>query len=374
MTVTFFINYLNHHQLPVADEMYRLLGSNFHFVATYPRNPTELKGGVDYSDRPYCLLAAEMEEDCKKAHRLNIESDVCVYGAGNLDWERERATTNKLAFEISERWFKRGVINLFSPRLWKWWFTYQLKLRNRPFYKLCASAYTSSDCRKLFAYKGKCFKWGYFTKVDNVDREYRLNGAPRIMWCARFVSWKHPELPVKLAHMLRDNGYDFRLEMYGEGELKHVIQKKIEVLNLNDYVELKGNVPNSEIRRAMLDSDIFLFTSDRNEGWGAVMNESMASGCCPVADIHIGSAPYLIDSWNNGLVYSGINLASIYEKVKYLLDNPSERVKMGCRAAVDLKNIWSPANAAKNFVTLVEELLSDERCKTSIIKGPCSPA
>ena len=29
MTVTFFINYLNHHQLPVADELYRLLGENF---------------------------------------------------------------------------------------------------------------------------------------------------------------------------------------------------------------------------------------------------------------------------------------------------------------------------------------------------------
>ena len=42
--------------------MYKLLGDNFRFVATFPRDLKELKGGRDYSNRPYCVLAAESDE------------------------------------------------------------------------------------------------------------------------------------------------------------------------------------------------------------------------------------------------------------------------------------------------------------------------
>ena len=34
----------------------------------------------------------------------------------------------------------------------------------------------------------------------------------------------------------------------------------------------------------MEQADIYLFTSDRNEGWGAVANEAMNSACAMVAD------------------------------------------------------------------------------------------
>lgn len=39
------------------DEFHKLLGADFCFVATLPRNEKELKGGIDYSIRPYCILA-----------------------------------------------------------------------------------------------------------------------------------------------------------------------------------------------------------------------------------------------------------------------------------------------------------------------------
>lgn len=50
MTVSFFFNYLNHHQVCVADEMYGILGEDFTFVATLPRKGQELKGkGLQYT-------------------------------------------------------------------------------------------------------------------------------------------------------------------------------------------------------------------------------------------------------------------------------------------------------------------------------------
>lgn len=374
MKVTFFINYLNHHQLPVADEMYKILGDDFHFVATYPRNPEELKGGIDYSDRPYCLLPAERKTDYPKAHQLNIESDVCVFGAGNLDWERERATTDKLSFEISERWFKRGLINILSPRLIKWWWLYQTKLRKKPFYKLCASAFTASDCNKLLTFRNRCFKWGYFTHLPEYSP--RLNKTAdniiRIMWCGRLIPLKHADHLIEASHKLINTGYRFAVDIYGDGPCKQALQHLIDSKDLSDIISLRGNISNKDVLDEMRKSEIFVFTSDRKEGWGAVVNEAMSSGCCIVGSDATGSVPFLIKDRYNGMIYRDGDVDSLYNKVKYLLDNPDICRSMGEKAASDLRNIWSPGRAANNLLKLISEIQSNV-C-SSILEGPCSVA
>ena len=45
--IVFFSNYLNHHQMPLADAFYELLGDDYAFVATMPVEAEHLKGGVD---------------------------------------------------------------------------------------------------------------------------------------------------------------------------------------------------------------------------------------------------------------------------------------------------------------------------------------
>ena len=67
MKLVFYCNYLNHHQVLVADELYKHLGYDYAFVATLPRNDKELKGGLDYSNRPYCILAGESNDAHDKA-------------------------------------------------------------------------------------------------------------------------------------------------------------------------------------------------------------------------------------------------------------------------------------------------------------------
>lgn len=43
--IVFFCNYLNHHQMPLADAFYELLGDDYAFVATMPVEAEHLKGG-----------------------------------------------------------------------------------------------------------------------------------------------------------------------------------------------------------------------------------------------------------------------------------------------------------------------------------------
>lgn len=383
MTITFFFNYLNHHQVLVADEMYNLLGDDFRFVATYPRNPQELKGGADYSDRPYCVLASETEQANILAHELNRNSDVCVFGAGNLEYVKERAHTNKLSFEVGERWLKRGLLNILSPRLLKWWWLYQTRLKNKPFYKLCASAFVAKDDELLGCYKSRHYKWGYFTEVPSEFScsKFQVLGnlchlkhseTIKLMWCARFIDLKYPELALDCAKRLKENGYRFQLDMYGDGPLRKSLELKVESFGMSDEVKFHGNVPNSEIQEAMQEGDIFLFTSDRQEGWGAVANEAMANGCCLVGSDSIGAIPYLIKEGKNGMIFKNGSTIDLFEKVKFLIDNPEERINMARQGYSDMKNLWSPKHAAESLLQLIKDL--EYHKETSIIEGPCSKA
>lgn len=377
MKLVFFSNYLNHHQVLVADELHHLLGDEYTFVATMPRNEKELKGGADYSSRPYCILAGESEEAHRKALKLAREAEVCVFGACSQEYAVARAQQENcgLAFELGERWLKKGWLNILSPTLRTWWKNYHRYYKNKPFFKLCCSAFAAQDDEKLHAYKGRHYKWGYFTAVPETRDGSQIksqNKKHRILWCARFIDWKHPELAIKLAERLKRHGYSFEMTLIGNGDIHKKCVHLAEQSNVTDVITFAGSMPNQEVLKAMTQHDIFLFTSDKNEGWGAVSNEAMSNQCCLVASDKIGSTPYLIHDGENGLSFKTNSLDSLYEKVSFLLDNPERLREMAERGYQDMENLWNPKNAASCLLQLIDDLKKGRVC--SIKQGPCSIA
>lgn len=201
-----FSNYLNHHQQPLADAFYELLGDSFAFVATMPVDDLELKGGKDYSSREYCVVAAK---DCtSKALAMNLArtSEICIFGAQSLDYAIERAKQPNcgLSFEFGERWLKRGWINVLSPHLRRWWLNYQRYFRHKPFYKLNASAFAAADHWKLHTYEGRCYRWGYFTAVPEKN-EVETSRTPRAD--GRKIAAERPPLCDRLLWKRRGGGF-----------------------------------------------------------------------------------------------------------------------------------------------------------------------
>lgn len=381
MFVVYFSNFLNHHQKPVADQLFAILGTSFTFVETVPMADSFKQSGyTDYSNEKYVLRAWESERNKSKAVELAKTADVALFGGPDVLYlEVIRARSgNKLSFDVSERWLKKGLLNLLSPRIIKSLYYYHTIFKYKPFYKLCASSFAAKDQYCLLTYRGRCFKWGYFTKVDDyeIQKQRQENSAsditPHIMWCARFLRWKHPELPVKLAARLKSKGYRIVVDMYGNGKELERTKSLSAKLDVRDIVNFYGNRPNDEILKEMRNHNIFLFTSDRNEGWGAVLNEAMSNGCTVVGSNQIGSVPYLINDGINGCIFKSECLDSLEEKVEYLLNNPVECKSMARNAYIKLKQIWSPENAARNLLTLIDDL--NHGRESSIKDGPCSKA
>lgn len=374
MVVSFYINQLNHHQAPVADELFLILGNSFHLIETCKSNEESKKGSLeDFSDRVYLLQAWKDVESHSVAMRLAQESDVAVFGAGSFDYQIFRLrSSDKVSFELSERWLKRGVLSLLSPRLIKnQWFYHTLFYR-KPLYKLCASGFAASDQYKLHSFRGRCYKWGYFPRIDSPDSLEGKSSSQeiRIMWCSRFLKLKHPELPVLLAKRLRNRGYHFIIDMYGSGEEYGRINRMIKRMGLNENVKLHGSKPNDIILTEMQRHSVFLFTSDRHEGWGAVANESMANGCLLVSSCDIGSTPYLIKHRITGCVFKSKSIVSLENEVVWIIEHPTDAERIRERGMRYVQDVWGPKNAAYSLIKLSDSLINGQVCP--IVEGPCS--
>lgn len=364
MTLTFVSNYINHHQIPVSNELYRLLGENYVFIQTEPVEEERLQmGWQDESGKlPYLRLFYEEPENCK---RLISDSDVVVFGGTDEEnYIKPRLAAGKLVLRYSERIYKSGQWKAISPRGLKKKYEDHIRYRKAPVYLLCAGGYVASDFRLICAYPDKMLKWGYFPATKHFDKEALLGkhkeGKVSLMWAGRFLDWKHPELPVLLASYLKEKGYAFHLSMVGGGEMEKEIRQMILKKDLKKEVTLCGYLQPAQVREMMEQTQVYLFTSDYKEGWGAVLNEAMNSGCAVLASHAIGAAPFLVQHRKNGMLFKSGSLKDMEEKAELLLKSPGERRRLGEAAYGTIIREWNAETAADRLVNLAERLITGE--------------
>jgi glycosyltransferase involved in cell wall biosynthesis len=120
-------------------------------------------------------------------------------------------------------------------------------------------------------------------------------------------------------------------------------------------------------------ASVFVFTSNRMEGWGAVVNEAMSGACAVVASHAVGSVPFLISDGVNGVVYESGKVVSLTESVAALLDAPDKAETLGRSAHDTLVGEWNAESAAARLLTLAEHLLRGDE-SFAFDDGPCSRA
>ena len=376
MKVTFYSNFLNHHQLSFCEKMYEMLGEDFKFIATECIDNERLELGYKDMSKlyPFSINTYDDSKLYELAVKLGNDSDVVIIGSAPEKFIKERVKNNKLTFRYSERVFKNGRFKVLNPRVFGWLYKNHIRYKRKNVYMLCASAYTASDFTIVGAYKEKTFKWGYFPEVKSYSEEELLkkkdNNITKILWVGRLIDWKHPEKAIYVAKMLKERGMKFSMDIIGIGAMYDKLNQLIKIYKLENNVRMLGSMPPEQVRTYMENSNIFLFTSDYNEGWGAVLNEAMNSGCAVVASHAIGSVPFLIKHKENGLVYKDSNLNELYENVVELIKNRQLCNKLGLNAYYTLYNEWNADIAANNFIRLCYSLLNGT--VNEIYSGPGS--
>jgi glycosyltransferase involved in cell wall biosynthesis len=167
---------------------------------------------------------------------------------------------------------------------------------------------------------------------------------------------------------------EFTLKMVGTGPMETVLREQIESKDLGNRVRILGPKQPTEVRKLMEESQIFLFTSDRREGWGAVLNEAMNSGCAVVACDAAGATPYLVRDGYNGLIFRRGDEDALFEMVRTLLVDSGKCRTMGSRAYETVLNSWNAETAAQRFTELTQQLLDGTDSLKLYDTGPCSRA
>ncbi len=378
MKITFVSNYINHHQLPFCKAMSEYgQGVEFFFVQVMPMEEKRRQMGweVDATAFPYVVLYYEEEE---RAKELILNSDIVLFGWTEdliYELEQERLSSGKISFRVSERIYREGQWKFISPKGLLKKYHEHYKFRNLPVYLLCTGAYVASDFEIIRSYRGKRLKWGYFPDASCDDSEIVKSTGNRLKlcWAGRLIELKHPEFAVMLAKDLLEKGYEFDLEIVGDGPLKDKLDAMIKESGLEGCVTLTGSKKPAEVLSYMRRTDIFLFTSNYLEGWGAVVNEAMESGCAVVASYEAGSVPFLIVNGENGLVYHDGQYEEFRDKVKFLFENRNAIDEFGKRARDTIRDTWNAKTAAERFIVFAGGLLEG---KTPLMAsdGPMSPA
>ena len=357
MNIVFVSNFLNHHQIPFCEKMLSLC-NEFHFVATENGNS---QGYQVSCERPYVVDFTKEEHYAKK---LILNADAVIFGACPSSLIELRMKENRLSFLYSERFLKKGLWRRFIPTTRKAINDRILKFKDKNIFVLCASAFLTYELTLLGFPKEKCFKWGYFPQTPYANNEeIKAKKEKHILWAGRLLPLKHPQTALQVALQLKKEKQPFILNIVGEGPEQEKLERFIQRNHLQEQVHLLGSKSHEELLSLMKQHQIFLFTSDFHEGWGAVLNEAMASGCAVVASSAVGSVPFLIDDEQNGKIYCYGKNDQAYQLVHTLLADNALCFRYGSNAVSYVKEKYNYEIAAMRLYEFCIEFLKNHSTK-----------
>lgn len=357
MKVVMFSSVFNHHSLPFCDEMHDLCEGDFRFVETLEEEEERRTMGYHGYNRPYVISMWENKESAEKAWKWALEADVMIAGVFPYPLLKNRLDDNKLTFLCQERMFKggRSLVRRFKA----WYHTNKLygKYVHKSLYLLSIGKNAAKDYRSIGFFRDRAFSWAYFTSVETVNRQFMDEREVKVLFAGRLIPLKHPEYALKAISRLYKEGYKVKLEYVGSGVCEDQLRDITDKEQLNNIVTFSGAMPPENVRNHMLDADVFVFTSNSMEGWGAVVNEAMSSGCAVVASQTAGSVNTLIKDGINGLSYKNDSFEQFYEKLKQVISDSKMRFRLQNDALKTMQNEYNAAVAAKRFCTVAQAIL-----------------
>lgn len=371
MTIVFLSNYLNHHQKPLADELSQKDNIEFYFVATKEMSIERTKLGYEECKADYLIRAYESEKSLYLAREIINDADILMYGSAPFSLIRKRKKDGKMIIVCSERLFKRNdsILQLIVKAI-----KYRYRFLNyKNAYLLCNGAYSAIDYNRIGLFLGKTYKWGYFPAYrDNIDIRKIIDTKKKnsLVWVGRFIEWKYPEVPVLVAEFLENMGIDFELRMIGNGILEEKIKRMVSEKNISHRVLFLGGLSPKQVISYLDESEICLVSSDRNEGYGVIVNEAMGSGCVVIANSNIGVAPYLIENRTNGFVYENYKVADICKIIVKMMEDDNLRKKVAIKSYMTIKDLWNPKIASERLAIFLQDLLKHGECDR-YLEGPC---
>lgn len=373
MSLAFFTNIPSHYQIALSKAWHDLLGSQYSMIC-WNKSIDEYRrlGWVQDYSYEWLINAWASEDENAKAYSLLQSADIVIWGYAPIEVIRERIIRGKLTFCYTERPFKRGRWRIFDPRVVKGLRNKYLHTSGSAHHLLAVGPHCAADFRFLRMFPERMWRWGYFPEVPALLSSNRNNPYPVVLWAGRMIPWKRVDLLIRAAAWARNNGTNsFRLKLIGYGSERDQLRLLVTKYQIGDMCEFIDPQSPEEVGNSMEEADIYVLPSDKNEGWGVVVNEAMSRGCCVIGNHDAGAVPWLIKDGVSGRVFREHDPRELGAMLRDCINQPRQRIALGATARTTIKQLWSPQVAAERLLILSERL-KQGLGSPYLDGGPCS--
>ena len=189
--------------------------------------------------------------------------------------------------------------------------------------------------------------------TDRIAREAQLPGVfsdsytgIRILTVGRLAYQKAYDIAIPAMKKIREDGYEARWYVLGEGSERNALEKQIAELGLQEDFQLPGAKENLFPYYAQCDLYVH---ATRFEGKSIAIQEAQTLGCAVIASDCAGNREQIVDG-EDGLLCT-LTPEGIAEKVEELLDDPKKRERLAAAAKQKMngqtEEIWKLLNLMK---------------------------
>ena len=153
----------------------------------------------------------------------------------------------------------------------------------------------------------------------------------RIVSCGRLGKQKRFDLLIDAFNLICDDFPEYKLEIYGQGELQSELQAQIDSLGRQNRISLMGRC--NDVPNTIRDASVFVLCSDF-EGLPNALMEAMVLGIPVIStDCSGGGARALIDQSVNGRIVSCGDTRALADAIRAYLEDPEKADQHGKKAA-----------------------------------------
>lgn len=169
--------------------------------------------------------------------------------------------------------------------------------------------------------------------TQNCPAESPASDAPLLLSVGQLKEKKGFPVLLDACAQLRDQGYEFRCEIIGEGPDRKALEAHIEERQLGNLVTLRGELPNRAVMARYTEATLFTLPcvvakNDDRDGIPNVMLEAMAHGL-PVVSTAVSGIPEVIEDEITGLLVESGSAAELAKGLARILDDSELRERLG---------------------------------------------
>lgn len=181
------------------------------------------------------------------------------------------------------------------------------------------------------------------------------NSGIRLLNVGRLTWQKAQDLLLEACAVLKNEKIEFSLVIVGEGELRPLLEKKIDKLGLSGNVSMPGKMSESHVLKEYHSADIFILSSV-SEGFGVVLLEAMASGLAVIAP-SLNGIPEIIEDGVNGRLFTPGSVNELALIIKELAEDSEKRMRFAEAGFRKVKESFQLSDSVSRFYqTLTDKI------------------